>query len=92
MITSVYLKLNAEFYFEVYGVKDASYSCGYSCGLSYYIPYSRVIPLHGNMVNVQNSKYSFSAYEIRQILQLMNPILQKLLEHFGLQKDRLFEQ
>lgn len=61
MITSVYLKLNAEFYFEVYGVKDASYSCG----LSYYIPYSRVIPLHGNMVNVQNSKYSFSAYEIR---------------------------
>lgn len=56
------------------------------------IPYSRVIPLHGNMVNVQNSKYSFSAYEIRQRLQLMNPILQKLLAHFGLQRDRLFEQ
>lgn len=56
------------------------------------IPYSRVTPLHGNMVNVQNGKYSFSAYEIRQRLQPMNPILQKLLAHFGLQRDRLFEQ
>lgn len=92
MITSVYLKLNAEFYFEVYGVKDASCSCSCGCGLSYYIPYSHVIPLHENMVNLQNGKYSFSAYEIRQRLQPMNPILQKLLAHFGLQRDRLFEQ
>lgn len=73
-------------------MKDTSCRCDYSYGLSYYIPYSRVIPLHGNMVNVQNDKYSFSAYEIRQKLQLMNPILQKLLAHFGLQRDRLFEQ
>lgn len=63
-----------------------------NCGLGYYIPYSRVIVLRENMVNLQNGKYSFSAYEIRPRLQLMNPILQKLLAHFGLQRDRLFEQ
>ncbi len=91
MITSVYLKLNAEFCFEVYGVKDASCNCGYSCGLSYYIPYSRAYHYTGIWL-MYKSKYSFSAYEIRQILQLMNPILQKLLAHFGLQRDRLFEQ
>lgn len=73
-------------------MKGTSCNCGYSCGLSYYIPYSRVIPLHENMVNVQNSKYSFSAYEIHQKLQLMNPILQKLNERWGLQRDRLFGQ
>lgn len=63
-----------------------------NCGLGYYVPYSRVIPLHENMVNLQNGKYSFSFYEIHPRLQLMNPILQKLNERWGLQRDRLFGQ